>query len=822
MLRILLILQSLFLCFSCGDFASKNQDSSYASANNDVDHYSSNETEYIKCLNPEQSTSECSIYFNFESENTITNVDLFDSQLDLDFSITNNTAIVLLSNFDYENIIHLHFDYCNNRFSDYMLYVVYNNGMLFSSDLSLDCAKRNAGIFLDYDYETMVDDDNDDDDETLPSRFGYASGRIYGTFMWLDGGSPELMHPLYNACIELSLTNSIWKKTTYTNSNGYFSISFKGIGHLFQSYTPILTVILKSPSVSACLPLNGLNGHDLIYAKSFYLNFENGSELEVFRTFFPNSDFGKAIQAFQAGIYYSEFAKNICNEGVIKHCKLIYPYRDKDDPGFYYSNNEIYIDVSDDIYDSESQAPLAYQTWDVIGHEYGHHVLHCNGINKSPGGGHDDGDLIDYLTSRPKNPLPLNKAKPAALYLAWAEGFATFWGVTVQKHFPAHIQNIRYVGDPECTSNDGKSVNLNTNHYNSYAGETCQDTISRLLYQISDDVLDSFDSICIPDTTLYPIIFSNKIDTLSSFIITLYQMGYDFVQLGYLLNDFHLTTPVINKTGGDYLDSPPTFSWWNDYGTSPLSYNDFDLLITDGNSLLFEKLNISTNSYTLSQAEWSYVCSQSSLSTYYVHIISKQTSYVFSGYYCSKPVPFSFPNDYVSKSLIKPIQWGFEPQYFFVDNKWKQTSNPITNKWLTITHDRLRCGYIENSYVVLSPKRKNAGMAYLTMNFNVPVHWYKLNISLWSNSEGLFPSNCTACIQEKNANGFWTTRFDLLNNYALSTNPEYMNTLEFNCPNDIYGLRIIVTSPATGDRNKGRICLGDMVFDAEPLHVLYK
>ena len=140
------------------------------------------------------------------------------------------------------------------------------------------------------------------------------------------------------------------------------------------------------------------------------------------------------------------------------------------------------------------------------------------------------------------------------------------------------------------------------------------------------------------------------------------------------------------------------------------------------------------------------------------------------------------------------------------------------NHGLTITHDRLRCGYIENSYVVLSARRENAGLAYLTMKFDQPVYSYMFGITLWSTSEGLNSYDSTAVVESMDEHGTWhedmNLMTDLPNGFSIRT--QQIDRDETAHTEGIYGLRVVLTSSAIGTRNKGRLCLDDLVLKTDP------
>lgn len=155
---------------------------------------------------------------------------------------------------------------------------------------------------------------------------------------------------------------------------------------------------------------------------------------------------------------------------------------------------------------------------------------------------------------------------------------------------------------------------------------------------------------------------------------------------------------------------------------------------------------------------------------------------------------------------LNPVDFGFEPQYFFYE---KVASHSIQN-WNFETK-RLRTGYIENQYVILSPNRQNAGQAYLEFSFSVPIYELDTYLSFWSSSEK-YTSSDSAYIQYKDKNGDWINLLDMLK-CGMSTDRFNQSHYELNIVEGTNAIRFIsnVQYP-TSDRNKGRICIGDTKF----------
>lgn len=160
---------------------------------------------------------------------------------------------------------------------------------------------------------------------------------------------------------------------------------------------------------------------------------------------------------------------------------------------------------------------------------------------------------------------------------------------------------------------------------------------------------------------------------------------------------------------------------------------------------------------------------------------------------------------------INQIDWNFDQRYYFENEGIK--SSTVYKDDLIIKSNRLRCGYIENEFINLSPNRYNAGEAYFEMRFNLPIYEYSVNLSYWSSNEYLNESEGDyAYIQYLDSSSNWVNYINLLN-INLSTTRS--NTKEVTCDfiEGTYAIRIIAhkENPNT-NRNKGRICIGNMKF----------
>lgn len=196
--------------------------------------------------------------------------------------------------------------------------------------------------------------------------------------------------------------------------------------------------------------------------------------------------------------------------------------------------------------------------------------------------------------------------------------------------------------------------------------------------------------------------------------------------------------------------------------------------------------------------------------------------------YYSEVMHYDKPYDYLGRVYrSQDYRTAFEQQYFF-EEKTAEHHNFFAygevNDWDTYYSRRLRTATIENNYVVLSPRRVGAGLAYLEIDFGWAIDTLTIELGLWSDSELLRASDCTALLQFKSRSGEWVTLLDLLNDVQLPVGKDNLKTfildLPYYMPNGEYenstSIRVITTAPAIGNsKNTGRLVIGDIgVYEA--------
>ena len=304
------------------------------------------------------------------------------------------------------------------------------DGKYWISTISDSSAKRLAGT-LDG-LELMDGDQIKAKFQKTPeiSTQVIASGAISGFLKWTDEQGKT--HPLVGAKVKLTMPGSWWAGETYSNSSGYYKISFDGIWTLW-SYEPDLHIYAENEMGKIT------NKNGTVYEKAIKItDWDNNTNYSYSYIFNPNSDgdLGKSMMVFSGLYNYSEYASQLNGGAKIPQCSVVYPTDDTstpEDKGAYYrnGNNEIRLGYESQ---SENGYPSVYASWDTLGHEYGHH-LQYHYFMQGYYGEHQAGknDVFSYLKANETADLGL--AKKQGTGLAWKESWPTFFEVSAQSSF---------------------------------------------------------------------------------------------------------------------------------------------------------------------------------------------------------------------------------------------------------------------------------------------------------------------------------------------------------------------------------------------------
>lgn len=151
--------------------------------------------------------------------------------------------------------------------------------------------------------------------------------------------------------------------------------------------------------------------------------------------------------------------------------------------------------------------------------------------------------------------------------------------------------------------------------------------------------------------------------------------------------------------------------------------------------------------------------------------------------------------------IINPEDWGFPGAYNFnpiIDN------TSINN--VSVSTKRLRTGYIEESFVNLSPRRQNAGGAYLEATIPYVIKDLDIEMAWWSQNE--HQNDGYAMLGYETLGTFYNS---FVNLHDLNLPTRYnIQSYHFALPaeDEPHGFAFYLSNLAVGDRNLGRLSLG--------------
>lgn len=178
----------------------------------------------------------------------------------------------------------------------------------------------------------------------------------------------------------------------------------------------------------------------------------------------------------------------------------------------------------------------------------------------------------------------------------------------------------------------------------------------------------------------------------------------------------------------------------------------------------------------------------------HVHSDNYYSSY-YHKYYC--PCGLA-----LNSHIFTPDSYEYESQYFFYEKIKAYTFDDCA-----ITTKRLRCGYIEDSFINLSAIRQNAGTAYLEYSLNANVTKMITNVSYWGTKE-YFSDTARIEIQYWNKNtSSWELLYDLKE--KISDDRTNQTKLQLFFPEYTTRFRFFVSDNPSGSSNRGRLSIGD-------------
>lgn len=273
----------------------------------------------------------------------------------------------------------------------------------------------------------------------------------------------------------------------------------------------------------------------------------------------------------------------------------------------------------------------------------------------------------------------------------------------------------------------------------------------------------------------------------------------------------------IRIVSGNYKDMNAKFAWDSLYKEKWYAeydpYFELDALHSD-KFPLFSISRIEERAYTFTDNDRVLVLYFTPGNSYYIRVKLSSRSHEFSDECCVIKL-FEKPGDYKFSTYIKPSEYGFADAYPTDDSTKINFADHQASNGFKFKTRRYRTGYIHNEYVVMSPIRKGINEAFIEYSFMTAITRLDVELAHWREySNELLDSSTGEARLEYYSNG-WQTKLDLLSEETcLPQDRSQMLLYKITFDQPVYRIRFYSKSYAenTNDSNKGRICIGDMVF----------
>ncbi len=408
------------------------------------------------------------------------------------------------------------------------------------------------------------------------STLAAADTTVEGNFQWTDDKGNK--HPLRRVKVEVYdydptlLLRDDLLGTTYTDHDGNYSLSFTNQTLFEKGGCDLYVKVYAGDGNVQVVKENGKTAYCYSSVKERKNNVAIGATETISKEFAfdvtdedGDSNLGKAFQISQAALTARDFAWNMMNRKP-SDVKIRYPYRDpKDIYTCSYSNGTIYI--TDKKPSDCENSTESYASWDVIMHEYGHHIQKefdkiNNPISASPNGGHS-GNMIDHYATdstcsdgtkcavhRDNNKILPADAKEYGMKIAWAEGWATAFGAVTQKYYADKLTGIATVNDAKYSAYNFKTdFDYRSWDSNASGGEGNEMAIVGVLWGMVDNMTGSVSKMRITPKEWWDVTTIKNTFTFSDFINNFYKnLANHIGEMGKLLVKFEFTPSILGRS----------------------------------------------------------------------------------------------------------------------------------------------------------------------------------------------------------------------------------------------------------------------------------
>lgn len=453
----------------------------------------------------------------------------------------------------------------------------------------------------------------------------YNTITISGTIRWKDCFG--VVHPAKNVRVAAIEDDILFFQGelgyTYTNSNGYYSITIP-CDELFEYETVDIKMQIRPQGGN----IKVVNTSNVVYKyeSAVYKNYSS-STLSYSYTFdvnnFPESekDIPNAFKVHQAAEFGATYVEYL-DGARLDEMKVCYPSSDN---STNFNGRKINIG-----YENTND-------WDLILHEYAHYVQLEYNITSGVSGGHPiNGCSANYESN----------GREKGVKIAWVEGWATYFSVSSQIHMNLSSMNFPYAGDLNFTNlkenvQDGVQYSYNIETVDSYIsdiGETNEMNNAAVLFDLADGInTEENDNVSLGFQYVWDKITEYQCDTLDKAMDVFHAIKHNDMDLkfGEILNKNGISSTLVSPAANSILStSSPLFTWNATGGSDLYPNNQFNLVIFDNNyNIIYRSASLTTTQKSLSQTEWIDVITSTTNYIYWAVECYQTTEYTTGFYY---------------------------------------------------------------------------------------------------------------------------------------------------------------------------------------------
>jgi hypothetical protein len=441
---------------------------------------------------------------------------------------------------------------------------------------------------------------------------------VTGKILWTDGAGNT--HPAVGVPVEILDEDDISDDlitTVTTDNNGIYKATFENDTGFFEDGYDLF-VRIKAEGEDFSVEPEGWFEDVYQMETDPKQDVENGSSHTIDFTLNNNSDNQTAFGIHQAMLMATKYIRKVNGEA-LDHITVNFPTSD-DTSNYDGDINLLQLDRFD---------------WDVIHHEFGHHVTDSLDIEDSPGGSHSSGEnLADRI------------GKEDGIHLAWGEGWPTYFAISLQQEMNASSLGIPNVGDTHYQDTEDNSLeyDLEAQDTSLSLGEDNELSVQRVLWDLYDNHSDQGDNgVVLGDKNIWETLKEAEAVTLSEAIQAFYQGRSiaEIINMGSILTEHKIAPEPTNPADGYVYtfnqSQIPVFNWVPNGKSKNFTNNSF--VVEFYNSALDQKIfsskELNTNSYQPTEQEWKQILDGTADRSIRWAVKAKQTADPLTGPYIS-------------------------------------------------------------------------------------------------------------------------------------------------------------------------------------------